>query len=183
MVSSPVLWIVTDSNVMFSSHFVVFLEPEKIEKNGMNGDLVWGGNCIYIYRRANSFRSNTKKSAILMQSKNCKREVTIKDIALFVWVQISKSCPYIRVYDNTEGKKILQCSIFVECKTDLGRNKTTIEQRVTNSTIAIKIWKFVFCRSAYNYLVSCSVITENSKEYSEVFVEWSAHKSFILYAG
>ena len=32
MVSSPVLWIVTDSNVMFSSHFVVFLEPEKIKK-------------------------------------------------------------------------------------------------------------------------------------------------------
>ena len=32
MISSPVLWIVTDSNVMFSSHFVVFLEPEKIEK-------------------------------------------------------------------------------------------------------------------------------------------------------
>ena len=29
---SSVIWIVTDSNVMFSSHFVVFLEPEKIEK-------------------------------------------------------------------------------------------------------------------------------------------------------
>ena len=141
----------------------------------MNGDLVWGGNFIYIYRRANSFRPNTNKSAILMQSKNCKREVTIKEIVLLFGFRY--------LYDNTEGKRILQWSIFVECKTDLGRNKTTIEQRVTNSTIVIKIWKFVFCRSTYNYLVFCSVITENSKEYSEVFVEWSAPKSFILYAG
>ena len=145
----------------------------------MNGDLVWGGNCIYIYRRANSFRPNTNKSAILMQSKNCKREVTIKDIALLFGFRYLKVAPRF-VFMIT---LILQCSIFVECKTDLGRNKTTIEQRVTNSTIAIKIWKFVFCRSAYYYLVSCNVITENSKEYSEVFVEWSAHKSFILYAG
>ena len=64
----------------------------------------------------------------------------------------------------------------MECKSDLGRNKTTSEQQVTNSTIVETIYEnLFFCRSTYNseelYLVSCSVITENSEEYFEVFVE------------
>ena len=64
----------------------------------------------------------------------------------------------------------------MECKTDFGRNKTTIEQRVTNSTIIITIYENLFFAEVHTilkklYLVSCSVITENSKEHSEVFVE------------
>ena len=97
--------------------------------------------------------------------------MTIKDIALLFGFRYLNAAPrFVFMKALKEKRYILQCSIFVECKTDLGRNKTTIEQRVTNSTIVIKIWKFVFCRSAYNYLVSCSVITENSKEYSEVLL-------------
>ena len=149
----------------------------------MNGDLVWGGNCIYIYRRANSFRPNTNKSVILMQSKNLKREVTIKDIALLFGFRYLNVAPRFVFMITLKKKRYCSVQFSWSAKLTWEEIKLAIEQRVTNSTIVIKIWKFVFCRSAYNYLVSCTVITENSKEYSEVFAEWSAHKSFILYAG
>ena len=64
----------------------------------------------------------------------------------------------------------------MECKSDLGRNKTTCEQQVTNSTIVETIYENLFfvevrtiLKNSIWFLVV--VITKNSKEYFEVFVE------------
>ena len=103
---------------------------------------------LYLHLSTCQFLQAEKESAILMQSKNYKREVTNKGIALlfgFRYLKVVFRVTWIRVYDNTE-EKILQRSIFVECKTDLGRKETTSQQQVTNSTII----KSMFCRSTYS---------------------------------
>ena len=150
----------------------------------MNGDLVWGGNCIYIYRRANSFRPK------IIRDFNAKlklqKRTTNKDIALLFGFRYLNVASRFTLMITLKKKRY--CSVQFSWSAKLTWEERKLLENSTIIIIIIRLYmKIYFLQKYIQFWRTVSVcssvidINENCKEYSKLFVEWSAHKNASFY--